>query len=239
MIIAVTNESTVATDAQLDLIARACQYQLRYHLCPQWGLSTPSVVAIPKGSMPPSTDVILHVKDTSDQPGALGYHDDDTIVEAFAFAKTDQQYGADLGVTISHEIVELVVDRWCLAAMQNPNTGYFYALEVGDPVEADNDGYSVTIKDALGATHSLRVSNFILPAWYLSGSAGPYDHVHLLSKPWQVRPGGYVSIWKGQGQWTQYQAKKTADAALLAAQTDGSLVVVESKSPRQRVRGEL
>lgn len=250
MIVALTNESTVATDAELDVIARAVTHQVRYHFAPAWGQNA-TVVSIPKGQMPPAADVLIHVKDTSDQPGALGYHDDTTIPEAFVFAKTDLQYGAKLSVTISHEIVELLADPDCQKGEQDPNTGYWYALETGDPVEADSDGYTVTVKDAAGVSHDVTVSDFILPAWYKHGSLGPYDHAHLLSKPFQVRPGGYVSIWRGTGTWTQYQAQmkgsavatpKALDDADRATETGAHGVqfdVVASKSPRQRVRGEL
>ena len=241
MIIAITNESTVALDSDLYNIAKAIQHQLRYHFCPAWGLGVPSVIAIPKGSTPPVTDVLMHVKDTSDQPGALGYHDDDTVIEGFAFAKTDQQYGASLSVTLSHEILELTGDRDCQEAKQNLQNGYFYAVEVGDPVEADNDGYHITVTDQHGQSVDVLVSNFILPAWYRSGSSGPFDHQKLLTKPYGVRPGGYVSYWKGTGQWTQLQAQHAATADCRSEQEfhDRGFTVVESKSPRQRVRGEL
>lgn len=241
MIIALTNESAVVSDAELDVIARAVYHQCRYHFSPAWGHNVPSIVAIPKGSGWPPGDIVVHVKDTSDQPGALGYHDDTSVVEGFVFAKTDQQYGALLSVTISHEILELLADPDCQRGEQHPSSGYWYALEVGDPVEADADGYAVTIKDAAGASHTVTVSNFILPSWYKPNAPGPYDHQGQLSKPYEVRSGGYVSIWKGTGQWTQYQAQKTADASDIgetAPDLDG-FVVTESKSPRQRVRGEL
>jgi hypothetical protein len=243
LIVALTNESTVTTDAELNVIARAVAKQVRYHFAPAWGQNA-SVVSIPKGQTPPSADIIVHVKDTSDQPGALGYHDDTSVVEAFVFAKTDAQYGALLSVTISHEIVELLADPDCQRGEQWTN-GYWYALETGDPVEADADGYVITVKDAAGVSHDVTVSNFILPAWFKAGSPGPYDHGHLLTKPLQVRPGGYVSVWRGTGSWTQYQARKAAfaeTAELKAAdeKRSGRLFdVVESKSPRQRVRGEL
>lgn len=241
MIIAIVNESTTATDAELDIIARAVNHQVRYNFAPAWGRSA-SVIAIPKGSGWPPGDIVVHVKDTSDQAGALGYHLDQTVVEADVFAATDKQYGALLSVTISHEILELLADPDCQRGEQHPTTGYWYALEVGDPVEADADGYSVTIKDATGASHTVTVSNFILPAWYKPGSAGPWDHQQQLTKPFQVRPGGYVSRWEGSGSWHQYQAQKAADASLLVLLngTAGDVwKATESKSPRQRVRGEL
>jgi hypothetical protein len=99
------NESTVTTDAELALIAAACNHQCRYHLAPHWGRGA-SVVSIPKGSGPRQRVARawkFHIRDTSDQAGALGYHDIDGNPELYAFAKTDQQYGALLSVTISHE----------------------------------------------------------------------------------------------------------------------------------------
>lgn len=211
MNVALVNQSTVVDDPELDVIARGVYHQVRYHFGPAWGRSA-TVMAIPKGQTPPPSSILVYVRDTSDQQGALGYHSDSTVAEGFVFAKTDQQYGALLSVTVSHEVLELLADPDCQRAEQDLRTGYFYALEVGDPVEADGDGYVVKIRDAVGTQHSVTVSDFILPAWYKVGSVGPWDHCGLLSKPFQVRAGGYVSIWKGQGSWTQYQAQKDAEA---------------------------
>jgi hypothetical protein len=235
MNVALVNQNTVASDAELDVIARAVYHQVRYHFGPAWGRSA-TVMAIPKGQAPPPSSILVYVRDTSDQPGALGYHDDSTVAEGFVFAKTDQQYGALLSVTVSHEILELLADPDCQRAEQDPRTGYFYALEVGDPVEADTDGYSVTTKTADGVSHQVVVSDFILPAWYKPGSIGPWDYRGLLSRPFQVRAGGYVSIWKDQGGvWTQYQAETTAEAVGQMPE----FKFVASRSPRQRTRGEL
>ncbi len=236
MNVALLNQSTVVDDPELDVIARGVYHQVRYHFGPAWGRSA-TVVAVPKGQAPQPGSILVYVRDTSDQPGALGYHDDTTVAEGFVFAKTDEQYGALLSVTVSHEVLELLADPDCQRGEQNPTNGYWYALEVGDPVEADADGYTVTVHDAAGVTHTVTVSNFILPAWFKPGALAPYDYRSLLSKPLQVRAGGYVSIWKGTGSWTQYQAQTTAEATL--GMDEPEFKVVESKSPRQRVRGEL
>lgn len=215
MIVALVNQSSVVPDPELDVIARAVYHQVRYHFGPVWGRSA-TVIAVPKGQVPPTMSILVYVRDTSDQPGALGYHDDTTVAEGFVFAKTDQQYGALVSVTVSHEVLELLADPDCQRGEQDLRTGWFYALEVGDPVEADSDGYVVKVRDAAGVQHSVTVSDFILPDWYKVGSAGPWDHRGLLTAPYGVRAGGYVSIWKcnrdGNGHWTQFQAQTHGEA---------------------------
>jgi hypothetical protein len=116
------------------------------------------------------------------------------------------------------------MDPNCQRGEQREDNGYWYGLELGDPVEADSDGYDITPH---GTTQKVRVSNFILEDWFgNAGGSGRYDYAHQLSKPWQVRPGGYVSIWTG-ATWTQQQA-----------QHDGSLraVPLEATNPRFRTR---
>ncbi len=195
-VIAVTNESTAATDSEVALITAAVAHQVRYHFAPHWGKSA-SLVAVPKGGKPPSGAWVVHVKDTSDQAGALGYHDQEGNPSAYAFALTDKQAGALLSVTISHEVLEMLADP-NISRGEQVTTSEWYALEVGDPVEADTDGYQI---------NGVTVSDFILEAWFDPRAPGPYDYRGLLTKPLGVRPGGYVSIWKGTGGWAQYQAQ--------------------------------
>jgi hypothetical protein len=101
-------------------------------------------------------------------------------------------------VTASHELLEMLADPDISRCYQTSNSR-FHALEVGDPVEADDDGYDV---------YGLRMSNFILPSWFGQNGVpanGRFDYRGLLDKPLSLRPDGYASWWEG-GSWHQVDA---------------------------------
>lgn len=200
--VAVQNHSTVLTDAQVQAAMPALQHQANYHFRPYWDAGC-SMIWLDKAATKPTHAWLLVILDNSDQAGALGYHDEnpDGTPIMKVFAKTDQTYGLSWTVTASHELLEALADPDLVRAMQVTNTE-FYALEVGDPVEDDSLGY--TIKTAAG--DQIKVSDFILPAWFNEGqSAIHFDYMGHCSKALEVTPGGYVSIYvSGQG-WTTKQ----------------------------------
>ena len=216
--IAIENQSSVLTDEEVQAAIPALQHQVSYDFKPYWNEGA-RLVWVPSGSAPPTGAGawVLSILDDSDQAGALGYHDvtaDNTPLMK-VFAKTDQDNGLSWTVTASHEILEALADPWISAAWQTSNTE-FVALEVGDPVEADELGYTI---------NGVLVSDFILPAWYVSGLNVPkYDFADHLSGPLQVAPGGYVSIFVSCKGWTQKQMR------------DGELVDVEREADDPRFR---
>jgi hypothetical protein len=197
-VIAVVNESTVVTDEEVKTAIQDLQTQISYHFRPYWD----SWAHLSFFRMPadiPDDMWLLSILDDSDQAGALGYHDvtDTNKPILKVFAKTDQKYGLSWTVTASHEILEALADPWVSAAWQVTNTE-FYALEVGDPVEADALGYKVN-----GRT---LVSDFITPAWFVPGLTGvAYDRQRHLTAPLQLADGGYCSIFVSGRGWTQKQ----------------------------------
>jgi hypothetical protein len=209
--IAVENKSSVLTDEEVQAAIPAWQHQVSYDFKPYWNEGA-RLVWVPSGSSPPTGagSWLLSILDDSDQAGALGYHDvtaDNTPLMK-VFARTDLDSGLSWTVTASHEILETLADPWISAAWQTSNTE-FVALEVGDPVEADELGYLI---------EGVLVSDFILPAWYVSGLKVPkYDFAGHLSGPLQIAPGGYVSIFVSCQGWTQKQMR---DGALVDVDRD-------------------
>jgi hypothetical protein len=195
--LAVENKSSVLTDAEVQGAIPALQQQVSYHFKPYWNEGA-RLVFVPAGSVPPIGSWLLSILDDSDQAGALGYHEvtADNTPLLKVFAKTDQDHGLSWTVTASHEILEAIADPWVSSAWQTSNTE-FYALEVGDPVEADQLGYQIG---------NVLVSDFILPAWFVPGLKVPkYDYAGHLNGSLQVAPGGYVSIFVSGSGWTQKQ----------------------------------
>jgi hypothetical protein len=100
-------------------------------------------------------------------------------------------------VTLSHELLEMLADpwiNWCAIG----GDGQIYALEVADPVEADNLGYEID---------GVLVSDFVTPAWFEPTEADRMDFKRHLSKAGELAPGGYISVLDPQKGWTQVTAR--------------------------------
>jgi hypothetical protein len=222
-LIATYNETTVLTDVEIQTALIAFKHACDYHFEPHWN-ATAGFLFVPKGSTKPTGPNVweLHFLDTSDQAGALGYHYDDNGMPVMrVFAKTDAQYGLSWQVTATHEIFEALGDAYCLLASQDPNANKFYGYEVGDPVEGDQFAYTY---------NGVKISDFILPAWF-TGDPGPYDYAKHVSKPLQVLPDGYVSVYQN-GAWTQYQ-QRGADLVATTADTDADRPRNRDRNARQ------
>jgi hypothetical protein len=200
--IAILNESTVVTDAEVQACVNALAVQVARDFFPWWGLMAqlnfhPSKIA------PPNTWQLI-VLDDSDQANALGYHELTAggLPLGKIFARTDQQAGTSWTVTASHELLEMLADPNIeLAAEQDSTAGAisFYSYEVCDAVEADNLGYKI---------NGVLVSDFVFPAWFQAAAPGPRDLVGAVTQSFQLAPGGYISLLQvpGGAGWTQVTA---------------------------------
>src|SRR4051812_39526967 len=109
--IAVLNQCTVLTDVEIETMTVAIQKQVTRDFAPWWQVDA-TLHFTPKGQAPPPGMPWLAFLDTSDEAGALGYHDltNDGLPIGKMFAKTDLQYGALPSVTFSHEALEMLAD---------------------------------------------------------------------------------------------------------------------------------
>jgi hypothetical protein len=190
MRIYVSNVSTVLTDAEVLDVLPAMRRQT-YHVQEWWRTAVEQLIFDPT-PVPDAWQIVI--ADDSDQAGALGYHDytPNGRPISYVFAKTDQQYGYSWTVTLSHELVEMIADPWISALMQTGDAR-FHALELGDPVEADELGYLIHV---IGHPPVL-VSDFVTPNWFVPGSTGVFDHRGHCTEPLQILEGGYAYIWEG------------------------------------------
>ena len=196
--IAIVNESSILSDAQVAAATKALNHQLGYDYNPHWGTNA-HCYFYPNGTTVPGSAWVLAILDDTDQAGALGYHDVTAtgLPLGKVFAKTDQHYGLSWTVTASHEILEMVGDPECVRAAQTAATT-FVAWEMCDPCEADQYGYTI---------NGVQVSDFVLPAYFSPGEPGPYDFCGHIPAPLTLLPGGYQAVWTPKTGWTQ----KTAD----------------------------
>jgi hypothetical protein len=206
--IALVNESTVATDAEIGSIVAALQIQVSRDFAPVWGRGAELVFA-GKPANAPKGAWIMAILDDSDQAGALGYHDITSTGAPLGkvFAKSDKEYGLSLSVTMSHETLEMLADPEINQVIFNQTTdtgGELYALEVCDAVEDDGLGYMID---------GVLVSDFVLPAWFapsLPSERTKFDFLgHLHNPVPALMPGGYIGAFQvpnSQG-WTQVEAQ--------------------------------
>lgn len=195
--IAITNESTALSDADAQAALYAVQVQVLKHFAPYWGMSAhlhwhDKTAPIVQGAW------VVGIFDDSDQAGALGYHDltEAGLPMAKVFAKTDQDNGLSVSVTISHEVLEMLGDPYVNQVVQIKNDGTALAYENCDATEADDLGYKI---------NGVLVSDFVTPQWFLPGSKGPYDYKGEVSHPFEILPEGYIGLWQPGKGWKQVQ----------------------------------
>ncbi|MGC2201416.1 MAG: hypothetical protein WA633_14910 [Stellaceae bacterium] len=199
--IAVMNESTVITDADVQKMLAAFDQQWNKDLRPVWGVDAATFTFVPKPQMPPTGSWWLVFLDDSDQAGALAYHDltNEGLPISKAFVKTLLADKASVSVGATHELCEMAVDPWLNSAYQDPH-GVFWAGEVCDPVESDQYGYK--IGDVL-------VTDFITPNWFAhqhaNGSIDLKGHSH---KAFEILSGGYAQKFDPRHGWVQVNGEK-------------------------------
>lgn len=197
----VNDPSSGEKDADIKRIVAALSKQLANDFGPVWHTGA-HLHFVDSKSKPPIGTWVIALLDSSDVAGALGYHDltPAGLPLGKVFAGTDRQYDQKVSVTLSHELLEMLSDPWISLTAQ-ADDGRFYAWENCDAVEADGLGYDID-----GVT----VSDFVTPAWFGHG-AGPVDHQGHLTRPLQLAPGGYISVFdpqSGQG-WQQVTRQAT------------------------------
>lgn len=194
--IVVSNRATVPLPWTMPVLRAALVAQMHDLRRSEWGLDV-TVLATHSGRV----DGELVLVDDSDQAGALGYHETvNGVPGGIVAVKTTMAAGYSPSVTASHELLEMAGDLDANALCEVETSGGFrgVAYELADPVEADRDGYM---------SAGVLVSNFVLPAWFLPGSAGPWDWLRLLKAPLTLRPGGYMAAFDPSHGWTQKFAR--------------------------------
>ncbi len=187
-LISVTNESSVATDAEVKAAVAAIGKQLARDVAPAWGL-VPALEFVPKGGTARGCPCV--VSDTPDVQGALGYHDEGS--DGVPFVKVFVVDGFDWRTTLSHEILEVTGDAPASKWADAPD-GSDYAYELADAVESDT--YDVD---------GVPVSNFLYPGFF-DRNAQPgekLDHMGRLTKPFGMSSGGYEIRRTEPGQVSQ------------------------------------
>jgi hypothetical protein len=210
--IAIINASTVLSDDTIRKTIPAFQTQIDRDFGPAWGVAA-SLRFVPTGGHPQPGEWWLAILDNSDQAGALGYHDltNSGLPICKAFAGSDIAAKVSWTVTVSHELLEMLVDpNINLTVFEQGDIGArLYAYEVCDACEADQFAYAI---------NGVLVSDFVLPSWFESfrkpGSTA-FDFQKQINEPFALLPGGYIGVndlARGIG-WYQVTAERTNQKA--------------------------
>lgn len=134
-------------------------------------------------------DAILYLRAGGAQDGALGYHDLHAPTGVPYSLVYTEEPGEDWCLTLSHEVLETVLDPHCnrLVMGPHPDEGrpVFHWLEACDACQAD----SYTVMD-------VPVSDFVLPH-YFTPDAEKGERLTFLGaniESFGIAPGGYVGF---------------------------------------------
>lgn len=216
--IAVKNLSSVVTDTEVRHALPRFQKQVSRDFAPAYSSAAELQfygrdVAIPTGAW------LLGIFDTSDEAGALGYHDLTPTGEPLGkvFAKTSLEDGGYWTVTFSHELLEMIADPYINLLAADEAHQRIYAYEACDAVEADDLGYQID---------DVWVSDFVLPNFWEPTHVARGERFAFNSKvpgPMRLMPGGYLSfIDLRTGRWNQDSARHGALARHLSRPQVGS-----------------
>jgi hypothetical protein len=200
--IEVKNISTVLTDAVLQAGLSAVEAQVAEDVAPIWDLQPIKLTLIAANAAFSDGPWRMIVADTPAQvnqnvQNAAGDHDaEGGAPTGYVFAQVTINAGMDPNVTLSHEVLEMLGDSLIDQSMQwtdVPNP-IFLAQELCDPVEDDQFAYP---------KNGIKVSNFVTPAYFVPGSAGPWDFRGVLDGPNTLAAGGYQLAWDPTNGWRQ------------------------------------
>ena len=196
-------------DGEITSLIPAVQRQVTEHFEPAWGVGAKLVFA--RGRVPPHAykiDVYEKVTDAEDE-GFFGYHfSPQGYPIASIFAREDMGGDGTISITLSHEVLEMLVDPACnlyarrSAEVGRPERIYFY--EVCDAVQCVN--YKID---------GVAVCDFVYPAWFEDNwppRSRRFDHRRRLERPFQLLPGCYAQIYEAKRGaitiWGSNQRKK-------------------------------
>ena len=199
--IAVINDSTAISDAEIQKMLPAFDQQWNNDLEKVWGVTSASFQFLNRGQAPDAGSWWLVFLDNSDDPRALAYHDVTTegLPLSKIFVKTILADKASVSVGATHEMCEMAVDPWLNSAYQDPD-GVFWAGEICDPVEDDQYGYLID---------GTLVTDFITPDWFAYKNAKDViDFKGHADTPFQVLTGGYAQKFDPESGWVQVNGKQ-------------------------------
>lgn len=196
---ATARDGAALTQDILQQIAAAATVQLNRDVAMQYGLPAGAQVRVSDGTdIQPGEMAFAILATLPNAPGAIADHDVNGAgvpvgFDAITLSDSLIGPGNSLSVAISHECCETAGDAGC-NLWADDFAGTEWAHELCDAVE---DGtYPIDVGNGV----SVYVSNFVLPAFFVVGSAGPFDQLGTLTAPFQTKGGYQIKRASGTGE---------------------------------------
>jgi hypothetical protein len=171
----------------------ALQTQVTRDFQPAWGIGATIVYAEEGVEYPDAYRIYIRRSARGEDKGYLGYHfSKEGYPVATIFAEDDLKDDKTISDTLSHEILEMLVDPACNlyahrpAKGRRPARGYFY--EVCDAVQS--------VKYKIGRH---RVCNFVYPEWFehtWEPGSRKFDYLDELNEPFEVLADCYADVFQ-------------------------------------------
>jgi len=213
--------ATYLPDVEIAQAAMGLQDWVNGQVAARWSQGAYRVDACPRGgAVQTGTDHrwLVHLKANSDVSGAAGYHGVAAGAPyARVFVVDILSSGMDWRAVASHEIAELMINRWLTAAVYGVYQGgpAYFPMEACDPCER------VTAWHRYGRRQEIAVSEFVLPAYFRQDAPGPYSSQGTVATPLTPARGCRQEVVRAAGAQTvagaaegQRVSAPTADAGI-------------------------
>ncbi|SOE87107.1 hypothetical protein SAMN05446935_7666 [Burkholderia sp. YR290] len=212
---ATTKDGSKLSPAVLSHIAEAVSSQMNGEFAKEWGASATLRVGENVDDIKPGEWVYAFVEHLPNAPSdASAYHDINNNGVPYALCAVTtcgSLYGPDgVSVDASHEILETAGDEGA-NQFANDNEGQFHAFEMCDAVEIQT--YGKTCADGT----VVRVSNWLLRAWFIPGASGPFEYMTSANIKGAHAPSGPLKTAAGQGGNYQIVSKAGPEKQVFAA----------------------
>jgi len=216
-IIAVLNLSKRLHPNEVAAMVDACSRQQAEDVCPAWGVPyRPINVYDDVSKLPPLTTDIIPIIDEPGDPGVLGFHSMGIAPFGRVFVNPILDNGGcvlfdpgdpsrmSVASVLSHEAaIELPIDPGC-DRFALDEQGNEWDLEAADMVQRTQ---YVRLARMPWGDVEVAVSDFVLPAFFKAGSAGPWNFLNVngvsaLPGPFTIAPGGYAMV-NGQATYAR------------------------------------
>lgn len=196
----VTNNSSL-TEAQVADALPVYQRAVDEDFAPIWPKARGSKLIL--ADAPSGAWEIRIVDDISECWFCSGYH---AVENGVPFAVVSAKEGWQ--ITFSHELWEILVNPYLdrVATVKWKKRKRLYALETADPVESSKFAYARQSPTG----EPVQISDFVTPAWFRRGSAGPWDFTGGTDRALHVLEDGYQLWLKPNGFWGALYASAEA-----------------------------
>jgi hypothetical protein len=195
----VINQSSSLADSEVEKVSDAVQKQIKRDFAPNWGINA-DIRFVPRGGQASPNAWPIFIESGSDETNSLSYHflTKEGRPAAKVFPDRYKEYGGQWSISVSHELINMLVDPRANLSVWVGNGSDFYSYEPANPCGGTRGVYSID---------GVIVSNFVFPSWFVprdSKQQGRLDFLAQSNAPFNLCSGGniaYFDVKAGGWQW--------------------------------------